>query len=58
MSKVDLNPHQKPLLVFIKHILCWSRDGDLIIDATSGSGTLAVSTELLLSQIRTPTLQT
>ena len=58
MSKTDLNPHQKPLLVFIKHILCWSRDGDLIIDATSGSGTLAVSTKILVNQIRTPTLQT
>ena len=26
----------------MKHILCWLRDGDLLIDATSGSGTLAV----------------
>ena len=43
VSNVNLNPYQKPLLIFIKHILCWSNDGDMLIDATSGSGTLAVS---------------
>ena len=43
VSTVNLNPHQKPLLVFIEHILCWSNNGDMIIDATSGSGSIAVS---------------
>ncbi len=37
-----LNPCQKPILLFEKHILCWSNYGDLVIDATSGTGTLAV----------------
>ena len=39
-----LNRNQKPILLFMKHVLCWSDEGDLIIDATSGSGTMAVST--------------
>jgi DNA modification methylase len=43
VSDKTLNPFQKPLLLFMKHILCWSNEGDLIIDATSGSGTTAVS---------------
>ena len=42
VSNKTLNPFQKPLLLFMKHILCWSDEGDLIIDATSGSGTTAV----------------
>jgi hypothetical protein len=27
----------------MKHILCWSNDGDLSIDAISGSGTTSVA---------------
>jgi hypothetical protein len=42
-SKV-INKNQKPILLFMKHILCWSDEEDLIIDATSGTGTMAVST--------------
>jgi hypothetical protein len=29
--------------LYMKHIICWSDEGDLIIDATSGTGTMAVS---------------
>ena len=36
VSDKTLNSFQKPLLLFMKHILCWSNEGDLIIDATSG----------------------
>ena len=43
ISGVTLNHYQKPLLLYMKHIMCWSNYGDLIIDATSGTGTLAVS---------------
>ncbi len=43
ISGVTLNHYQKPLLLFMKHILCWSNYGDLIIDVTSGTWTLAVS---------------
>jgi hypothetical protein len=43
VSNKTLNPFQKPLRRFMKHILCWSNEGDLIIDTTSGSGTTAVS---------------
>ena len=43
VSGVTLNHYQKPLLLYMKHIMCWSNYGDLIIDATSGTGTLAVS---------------
>ena len=32
----------------MKHIICWSDEGDLIIDATSGSGTFAVRTHFLM----------
>jgi DNA modification methylase len=28
----------------MKHLLCWSKAGDLVIDATSGTGTTAVIT--------------
>jgi hypothetical protein len=42
VSDKTLNPFQKPLLLFMKHILCWSNEGDLIIDATLGSGTTTV----------------
>jgi hypothetical protein len=38
-----LNNNQKPILCFTKQILCWSDEGDLIIDATSGTWTTAVS---------------
>jgi hypothetical protein len=38
-----LNNNQKPIHLFMTHILCWSDEGDLIIDATSGTWTMAVS---------------
>ena len=44
MSGKLLNSHQKPILLFMKHLLCWSKAGDLVIDATSGTGTTAVIT--------------
>jgi hypothetical protein len=51
VNGVTLNPYQKPLLLYMKHILCWSQDGDLIIDATSGSGTTAVRTTKIFLHI-------
>ena len=39
---VTLNPLQKPLLLFIKHLSQWSQPGELVVDATCGSGTAAV----------------
>ena len=38
-----LNKNQKPIMLLMKHILCWSDEGDLRIDATSGTGTMAMS---------------
>jgi hypothetical protein len=38
VGDTTLNYHQKPLLMFMEHILCWSKEGDMIIDATSGRG--------------------
>ena len=43
ISGATVNPYQKPILLFMKHIMCWSNFGDLIVDATSGTGTLAVN---------------
>ena len=43
VSDETLNPFQNPLLMFMEHILCWSNDGDLSIDAISGSGTTSVA---------------
>ena len=37
-----LNKYQKPLLLFMRHLLCWTRIGAKVIDITSGSGTTAV----------------
>ena len=48
ISGNTLNHYQKPLLLFMKHIMCWSNYGDLIIDATSGTWTLAVSIHYFL----------
>ena len=39
-----LNKNQKPIMLLMKHILCWFDEGDLIIDATCGTGTMAAST--------------
>ena len=41
-----LNRYQKPLLVFMRHLLCWTKMGARVIDITSGSGTTAVSRRL------------
>jgi hypothetical protein len=38
-----LNNSQKSILLFMKHIFCWFDEGNLIIDATSGTWTMAVS---------------
>jgi DNA modification methylase len=37
-----LNPFQKPLLLYLKHLSMFTQPGDLVIDITSGSGTTAV----------------
>ena len=42
ISGAMLNPYQKPILFFMKHIMCWSIYGDLIVDETTGTQTLAV----------------
>ncbi len=42
ISGATVKPYQKPILLYMKHIMCWSNFGDLIVDATSGAGTLAV----------------
>jgi DNA modification methylase len=49
ISGATVNPYQKPILLFMKHIMCWSNFGDLIIDATSGTGTLAVKLFCLIA---------
>jgi hypothetical protein len=42
ISGAKLNPYQMPILLFMKHIMCWPNYGDFIVDATSGTKTLAV----------------
>ena len=42
MGGVTLNPFQKPLLLLIKHLTQWTNPGELVVDATCGSGTAAV----------------
>ncbi len=38
-----LNKYQKPLLLFMRHLLCWTRIGAKVIDIiTFGSGTTTV----------------
>ena len=38
ISGATVNPsYQQPFLLFMKHIMCWSNYGDLIVDATSGT---------------------
>ena len=50
-----LNPYQKPLLIFMRHLLMFTESnadsGSIIIDLTSGSGTTAVSNTLLEAPI-------
>ena len=40
-----IHPTQKPLDLIIKQILLYSKDGDLILDPFSGSGTTAIACE-------------
>ena len=35
ISGATVYPYQKPILLFMKHIMCWSNYGDLTVDATS-----------------------
>jgi DNA modification methylase len=45
-----LNKYHKPLLVFMRHLLCWTKMGDRVIDITSGAGTTVVRLPLSLAE--------
>ena len=42
MENATLNKYQKPVLLFMKHLVMWAPHGSIIIDVTAGTGTTGV----------------